>query len=257
MSMMRNRLPLGSLRGTIERRFLVNYRIDPDHASALLPPSFSPTLVNGYAIGGICLIQLTVGPTWLPRAFGARSHNGAHRIAVTLADGSDAVYIPERHSNSRLNTLLGGRLFPGVHHRASITTTDDGERIGVELLSRDGLTDVAVLGTEADQLPTSSVFDSVDHVSRFFEAGSLGYSDTRRANHYEGLELRTTNWSVTPLEVERVTSSFFDDHALFPAGTATPDNALVMHNIEHTWHRRPTLRTTDDTGIDEPAVPRA
>jgi hypothetical protein len=240
--------PLNNLRGTIEQRFLVNYRIDPDRVSAILPPPFTPELVDGYAIGGICIIQLKIGPRWLPRPLGFRSHNGAHRIAVTLPDGSSAVYVPQRHSNSRLNTVLGGRLFPGVHRKADITPIVSGDRIGVELVSRDGLTDVAVVGTPTDALPESSVFESVDHVSRFFEQGSLGYSDTRRSHRYDGMELRTKNWSVTPLAVDRVSSTFFDDQSIFPADSAMLDNALIMRNIDHTWHRHPTL-TTDATDL--------
>lgn len=233
---------LNTLTGTIERRLLINYRVDPDVATSILPPPFKPALVDGHAIAGICLIQLSVRPTWLPRHASFRSINGAHRIAVTLPDGNDAVYVPRRDTSSRLNTLVGGRLFPGTQHLATFTLQDSGDRVSMELTSRDASTHVGVTVSTTDRLPEGSVFDSVQHVSDFFEQGSLGYSDTPRADCYDGLEFQTQNWSVTPLDVESVESTYFDDRALFPEGSATLDNALLMRDIHHSWHTRPPLR---------------
>jgi hypothetical protein len=39
---------------TIERRLLVNYRIEPGLVANLLPAPFRPQLVAGMAVGGIC-----------------------------------------------------------------------------------------------------------------------------------------------------------------------------------------------------------
>jgi len=43
---------------TIERRLLVNYRIDPDVVAAQLPEPFQPQLHSGWAVGGVCFIRL-------------------------------------------------------------------------------------------------------------------------------------------------------------------------------------------------------
>ena len=228
-------MQLNNLGGVIERRLLLNYRVAPDVAAGILPPPFEPSLVDGYAIAGICLLQLNVRPTWLPGPVGFRSLNGAHRVAVTLPDGSDAVYIPRRDTNSRLNHIVGGRLFSGPHHKATISLSDSRERLRIELRSDDGLTSVRADVSPAERLPADSVFDSLDHVSAFFESGSVGYS-TRPGGGYDELELRTDNWSVEPVHVETAESSFFDDPTLFPVGSAELDNALVMRDIRHTWH---------------------
>ena len=45
------RLP--QMTGEIERRLLVNYRVDPAALSGLLPPHLRPQLVNGRAVAGI------------------------------------------------------------------------------------------------------------------------------------------------------------------------------------------------------------
>jgi hypothetical protein len=41
----------------IERRLLVNYRIDPDQVAALLPGPFRPQVVRDHAVGGVCFIH--------------------------------------------------------------------------------------------------------------------------------------------------------------------------------------------------------
>src|SRR5690242_5724317 len=101
------------LSGEIERRLLVNYRVDPDAIAAVLPPPFRPQLVNGYAVAGICLIRLgSMRPRPLPAWVGVRSENAAHRVAVewdSPAGVRHGVYIPRRDSNSWLNVVVGGR----------------------------------------------------------------------------------------------------------------------------------------------------
>jgi hypothetical protein len=50
------RLP--QIAGRIERRLLVNYRVDPEAVARVLPEPFRPQLVGDVAIAGICLIRL-------------------------------------------------------------------------------------------------------------------------------------------------------------------------------------------------------
>lgn len=80
-------------------------------------------------------------------------------------------------------------------------------------------------------------------MSGFFERGSLGYSSTRDASRLDGMELRTQEWRVEPLDVEEVHSSYFNDPARFPPGSVELDCALVMRNIAHEWHGADDLYT--------------
>ena len=63
-----------------------------------------------------------------------------------------------------------------------------------------------------------------------------------KKNSFDGLELQTYNWKVSPLEVENVHSSFFEDKAIFPEGSIKFDNALLMKNIEHKWIGRKVMQ---------------
>ena len=76
--------------GTIDRRVLLNYRVDPGVAARFLPPPFRPALQGGVAIAGICLIRFTgLRPEPLPRVVGVRTENVAHRIAVAIPRSLD------------------------------------------------------------------------------------------------------------------------------------------------------------------------
>src|SRR4051812_10887646 len=71
------------IRGVIDRRILVNYRVDPDVLARLLPSPFRPKLVKGVGMAGVCLIRLKhIRPRFLPAFLGISSENAAHRIAV-------------------------------------------------------------------------------------------------------------------------------------------------------------------------------
>ena len=238
-------LRLPTIQGIIDRRILVNYRVDPDVAARILPAPFRPKLAGGYAIAGICLIRLKhIRPAFIPISAGIGSENAAHRFAVEWdRDGQQqqGVFIPRRDTSSLFNTLAGGRLFPGEHHHARFNVDETEDWLSIAFQSDDGHASVRVTASLTDSLPRGSVFGSLDDASRFFEGGSLGYSATQDPTRYDGLELRCNTWTVQPLAVKAVRSSYFDDPTRFPPGSATFDCALVMRGIEHEWHTREDL----------------
>jgi hypothetical protein len=237
------RLPI--IRGVIDRRILVNYHVDPSVLSRLLPAPFRPRLVHGAGMVGICLIRLKqVRPAFWPAWLGISSENAAHRTAVEWDDGGvvrEGVFVRRRDTSSWLNSLAGGRLFPGIHHHARFTVQEAAGRWEVALRSDDGVTRLSVRGRLADRLPASSVFGSLEEASAFFQAGSRGYSATTDPSRFQGMELCCRTWRVEPLEVEEVRSSFFEDRSLFTEGSIHFDCALLMRGIEHEWHGKSDL----------------
>jgi uncharacterized protein DUF2071 len=230
---------LPKVHGVIGRRLLVNFRVEPGVIQRQLPAPFRPKLHNGHAVAGICLIRLQdIRPKRFPRMLGLSSENAAHRIAVVWDDEQGAhegVYIPRRDTGSLMNHLAGGRIFPGEHQRASFRVEDDGDRISLDMRSADGRVRVDVAGQTAVALPSSSIFGTVDNASAFFEPGSVGYSATASGQRLDGVVLTTHSWSVAPLAMNRVFSSYFANEAKFPAGSIAFDCALVMRNISHEW----------------------
>lgn len=225
--------------GTIRRRLLVNFRVDPAVMQRQLPAPFRPKIHEGQAIAGICLIRLEdIRPRRFPRLLGLSSENAAHRVAVRWEDqtGShEGVYIPRRDTGSLMNHLAGGRLFPGEHQRAKFDVVEDQEHIALHMRSADGRVEVDILARPAEQLPESSCFRSVSEASSFFEGGSVGYSVTSSGRRLDGVVLKTESWRVAPLAIDRAHSSYFADQEMFPAGSVRFDCALVMRNIAHEW----------------------
>lgn len=238
-------MKIPAVRGIIDRRILVNFQVDPEVLARFLPTPFRPKMVNGSGIAGVCLIRLrNIRPGIVPSLCGISSENAAHRIAVEWTSHGqchEGVYIPRRDTSSCLNTLFGGRIFPGVHHPARFDVHEEDDFYSVGLRSKDGDVHLEVAGRLADELPRKSVFSSLEEASDFFERGSVGYSATPHAGSFDGLELRSLGWHIEPLAVERVSSSFFSDRTIFPEGSVRFDCALLMRDIDHEWHAREPL----------------
>ncbi len=237
------------IRGIIDRRILVNFQVAPEVLATNLPKPFRPKVVSGKGMAGVCLIRLkAIRPRFLPALLGISSENAAHRIAVEWDEGGqtkEGVFIPRRDTSSRLNTLLGGTVFPGLHHHAAFNVCEHGDRYRITLNSDDGQTHLLIDGHLAHDLPRSSVFGSLQTASCFFENGSLGYSVTTQPGQFDGLELHSSNWQVQPFAVDNFASSFFEDGAKFPPGSVKFDSALLMRRIAHEWHDRGRLTAAD------------
>jgi len=239
-------MKIPKIRGVIDRRILINYQVDKKALENYLPKPFKPKLVNGKGIAGICLIRLKeVRPKGLPKQIGISSENGAHRIAVEWEeDGKlkEGVFIPSRDTSSKLNSIAGGTIFPGIHNLAEFTVEESNGNYAISYVSENN-TSLSIKAKESDSWNTESVFKDLDSASSFFEKGSTGYSPDK--NNFDGLELKTYSWSVSNLEVVDVKSSFFEDQNIFPENSVKFDNALLMKNIEHEWIGLEKIKVTN------------
>jgi hypothetical protein len=242
-------MKLPTMHGYIDRRILVNFIADPDAVRKIIPEPFRPKIYKGKAIVGICLIRLkNIKPKRLPDFIGISSENGAHRIAVEWdEDGTikEGVYIPRRDTSLRLNTLAGGRIFPGRHYLAKFNVKEGDGNYHVDFTSSDN-TRISIDAKETGLFDPNSIFETLENVSEFFQKGAIGYSPN--GNKYEGLELQTYQWQVHPLEVMQVHSSFYQNEAIFPKGSIRFDNAVLMTRVEHEW------KSTKDKHIQAEAI---
>jgi Uncharacterized conserved protein (COG2071) len=239
-------MKLPAVRGLIRRRILVSFRVDPDVMARQLPPPFRPLCVADAAIAGLCLIRLEeMRPRGLPPSMGFHSENAAHRIAVRWIDeceqAREGVYIPLRHTDSWLNRLAGGRVFPGEPRLARFAVREEDSVIDFSMDAADGAETIALRARPAGSLPAGSVFSSLEEASAFFQRGALGYSARGDGRGLDGISLATEVWHVEPLAVETVISSYFADEARFPRGSVALDSALLMRNIPHEWRNEAAL----------------
>jgi hypothetical protein len=229
-------MKIPAIHGYIDRRILINFRAEPKTVEKIIPSPFRPKIYKGFAIVGICLIRLKkIKPKGFPDFIGVNSENGAHRIAVEWdAEGltKSGVYIPRRDTSLKLNTLVGGRIFPGKHHYAKFNVEEHSGNYHIDFISSDN-TEILIDAAQTTIFSTESVFETLENASDFFAKGELGYSPNK--NKYDGLRLKTYRWEVQPLEVKKVKSSFFENENVFPHGSVVFDNALLMTDIEHEW----------------------
>jgi hypothetical protein len=149
------------------------------------------------------------------------------------------VYIPRRDTTSQLTVLLGGRLFPGVHHHARFHVDETEDTLRVSFASTDGTVAVDVSVAVESTLDGSQLFADIDQASRFFESGSIGISPGHTTPQLDTVKLSTHAWRVEPGRVLSASSTFFDDRSRFPTGAAVLDSALVMRKVPVTWDALP------------------
>lgn len=236
---------LDTIHGIIDRRVLLNYRIDPAVLQQVLPRPFKPKLYGGYGVGGVCMIRFEqLRPHFLPSWLGLGSENAAHRIAVEWEqDGElrEGVFIPRRDTNSGFNKMLGGRIFPGIFQRSRFHVQESDSSVSLRIVRADGVTEISFKGKTTSDLRPGSIFPSLEAAAGFFSLGATGYSATTVDGHYHGMELHSLDWTVSPLSIEEAQSVFFDDRQRFPAGSVELDCALLMRGIQHEWRSRPDL----------------
>jgi len=227
--------------GVIDHRILLNYRIDPDRLLAILPAPLQPKLVNGWGIGGICQVSLSkMRPRGVPSIVGMSSHNAAHRIAV-VHEGGEGVFVPRRDTDSRLNQLSGGRIFPGVYEYSKFRVDSRGDEYCVEITDGAGVRLMAIEATVSKSVAGGSVFASLAEGSDFFQGGNIGWSPGSNTRTLDTIELWTNEWNIEPLLVKSESSAYFTDDKLFPTGSVEFDSGFIMRNLEHEWRAQEGL----------------
>jgi hypothetical protein len=254
------------LEGRIDRRILVNYRVRPEVAAALLPAPFRPRLVTDWAVAGICLLRLKqLRPKGLPAYFGVSSENAAYRFAVEWDDTESrpgqqtqvGVYIPRRETGSRLNAWAGGRLFPGTHHLIRFDARSQAGSFSINVFDERQRETSVALSAEAAPLIGSELFADTDDAAEFFRSASAGYSPAAGGEHFDGIELQVNDWNLMPLRLTSLHCPFYDECDRLPPGSIQFDSAFLMQNVEHSWIALPPLsarRPTNRIESTQPAV---
>jgi hypothetical protein len=217
---------------TIERRLLVNYRIDPEQVVRQLPKPFRPHLVSGLAVGGVCFIRLgELRPNYFPSTVGITTENVEWDDDAGTQVG---VFIPRRDTNSRVTALAGDRIFPGSHRLARFQVEERGSEFHIEVRSHDTSLDLSVSAHESADIE-GELFGSLGQAIEFFRRGSLGYSPSGSSDCLTGVRLQSESWDARPVTIDDMRSSLFDNTAIFPKGSCALDFGLVMRNFRARW----------------------
>ena len=229
-------MPYVTMTGTMARRMLVNWRIEPEAARRVLPGVVRPKLVDGYAIAGLCLVRLermrlAYWPPWI----GLASENVAARMGIEWDSPTglrQGVLIFRRDTASRSNAFFGPHFGYGVHSPAAISVNTAPGRIDIAMASGDGFHTADLSASDAPAIMPGSLFGTLEQAATFFRGGECGYSPTDRPGHWHGVGLRLGRWDLVPMAIRRARSSWIES---WFGAAATLDSAFIMRNIEHTW----------------------
>jgi hypothetical protein len=164
----------------------------------------------------------------------------AHRVAIHYpsSDGiRSGVFVWRRETDRRLIELLGGRLFPGVHHHARFEVRESENSLAMHVTCDDGEADVRFSARAVGEWRHTPSFGSFDEVSEFFRKGDCGFSCTMRGDELEGLQLKMLKWEMVPMEIESQHCAFYANSQSFPAGSLEFDCGLLMRGLPHEWHQ--------------------
>ena len=220
------------MRGTIQRRLLVNALVDPDEAARHLPVGLRPHVIDGGTVVGCCLLDIgAIRPASLPAGVGMRLRAAAHRVSVEWEDEVGAttvgVYVPVRHTDSRAARVLGGRWFPGVHRRASIELTDDGRCLRWSVEPGDRVSEYGV--RVAASVTSTSSSTRCEPIGGTCLTATVGLSP----DHHGGLEaarMEPEHRRAVPVEIGDLDSGFL---AGFTTARRAP--SYLMREVDVTW----------------------
>jgi hypothetical protein len=233
-----------AIRGVIERRILVNYRVDVGTLDAVLPDTFEGREVgeSGKGIGSICLMRVgDARMRFAPEAFGVSVEAATHRIsAVREKNGGteNCVYVPQRVVSSRLSASLGEVFLPAELGCGDFRVEERNGVCRIRVDCGDEFAGVEVEEKDGGGIEEGSVFGSIGSAAGFFCEAGMRYSPS--GDRYEGVELCPREWGMEPVEVNGSRSSFFER-----LDGAELDSAFRMEGIEHEWRpRRPIPSNT-------------
>jgi hypothetical protein len=165
------------------------------------------------------------------------TENVAHRFAVEWDEDGvtrSGVYVPRRDSSSGVSALAGGRLFPGSHLRATIRVRETERELAISVRNHKQPMSIKVSASDAASLG-SSLFATTDEAIQFFRRGSQGYSPSLSGSCLEGVQLQCERWEATPVVINEIYSSFFEDPKSFEPGSVVVDCGLIMRNLPARW----------------------
>lgn len=183
---------------------------------------------------GCCLLEIeAIRPAGVPSEVGQRLRAVAHRISAEWEDGAGGteigVYVPVRHTDSRLAVALGGRWFPGVHERARIEVSSSG--FGLRWASEP--LDAANLGVrvEVSERADVEVGAACDLVGATCLGASVGVSPDRRGR-LEAARMAPSHRDARAVTVDVLASDFVDSFS-----SAVLSTSYLMCDADVTWTR--------------------
>lgn len=169
----------------VYERWVVNCEVEEKTVRDLVKlDCLEPVLVKGKAVLSLCAIFMRhAAPAWMPLSLGPGSHNCALRVACTdTRDGSPAVWVDKRHTDSFLGPVLGLLGFPPVITGLKVKQT----KKCLEFRTKNS--EIECLLTKGEE-KNDNLFDKDSDFDDYFCAGVRSYSPFGKGKRIEIMDL--------------------------------------------------------------------
>jgi len=167
--------------GTVVRRFLISYPVDPKVLLQHLPPGAECATHAGKAWVSACFVRMDdMRPNLLPRFAGMGFHYLIHRTRARLPfpDGKlrEAVLVLQPNINRWLLSTFGSRLTGVQFHTHPIQFTEEDESWRIQMhAGSESLYDVTISKSScSDVIPNESQFATTTEADQFLLGVSFG-----------------------------------------------------------------------------------
>ena len=223
-----------AVRGVVERRLLVNYRVGLGTLETVLSGPFRGREVgeSGMGIGSICITKVeNARPRFAPGFLGIPVETATHRIYARVeGSGEHCVYVPRRDVSSGFHAFVMGSLLPTEFSQGEFRTEVKGGEQKIQIDCGNEVVGVVFDEAERDEVDEDSVFYSLESASVFLCEGGVEYSLS--GDVYSGVEPCPGEQDLNPVDVEDERSSYFGKMG------GEFDSAFRMEEMEHVWQPR-------------------
>ena len=169
----------------VNERWVINCVVPQQIIRKIVPLDFlEPVLVKGKAILSLCAIFMTnAAPDWIPLQFGPASKNCALRVAcMDIRDGSHAVWVDPRHTDSFWGPVIGLLGFPPVHTGLKVYQNET----QLDFVTKNNSLQCLMKKAEPQE---SDLFPKSEEFDEYFCSGVRSYSQHERNADIDVIDL--------------------------------------------------------------------
>jgi hypothetical protein len=240
-----------TLVGTIDRCWLFVYQTPEAEARALVPAALELVTREGCAFWNIVVCRLrAMRPRGFPAFVGVSYWHVAYRFYVRFHPASgppiEGLYFLRSDCDHWLMSFLGNALTDFRFHTAGIDVAEDGALLNVRIHSPDAPARATLDRAKPAELPSHSVFPSLDEAAAFLKYKPFGISLDAAGNaNVVAIQRDEAAWKSRLVHVASAEWQFFEGK------TVRPEICYDVEPIDYQWNRGRTVRGRG-SGLQEP-----
>jgi len=228
------------LRGRIERRYLVVYRVDPDAAALLVPTGAHPLEYHGATLVSLCYTRLAAARSpLLPRSLRSARHHLAWRIPIQKGEEARrGVWVPRRETSSWLSARCSGALSRSEYHQARFELNDDDASLQLTVLRHPDELVLSLRARRGGEL-RGSIFATPRQAREYMAGDGPVTPPDPLAPLLDRLHVED-DCTLEPLAVDEVHVPGFEDGVLLPAESADFDSLFCVTPVRRAQNAAPS-----------------